>query len=120
MDDRTLLGRREFTVEAAMALLSGVAITVSGCGGSTSAAAPSPPPQGDVTGSISGNHGHSAVITRAQLTAAGELMLDIQGTADHPHTLALGPGHVTAIASGQQVTVNSTGEQFHSHSVTFN
>ena len=119
MDDRRLLGRREFTLEAALALLSGVAITVSGCG-STSPAAPSPPPQGDVTGSISVNHGHSAVITRAQLTAGGELTLDIQGVADHPHTVTLAPSHLTAIAGGQLVTVNSTAEQFHSHVVTFN
>jgi hypothetical protein len=119
MEDRTQLGRREFTLEAALALLSGVVITVSGCG-STSPAAPSPPPQGDVTGSITGNHGHSAVITRAQLTAGGELQLDIQGEADHPHTVPLGPGQLTSIASGQRVVVNSTAEQLHSHSVTFN
>ena len=119
MEDRTLLGRREFTLEAALALLSGVAISVSGCG-STSPAAPSPPPQGDVSGSIAGNHGHAAVITRAQLTAGGNLLLDIQGQADHPHTVALGPGELTSIASGQRVVVNSSAEQLHSHTVTFN
>jgi hypothetical protein len=119
MGDKTLLGRREFTLEAALALLSGVAISVSGCG-STAPAAPSPPPQGDVTGTISLNHGHSAVITRAQLTSGGELLLDIQGVADHPHTVALGPGHLASIANGQQVMVNSSAEELHSHSVTFN
>ena len=119
MDDRTLLGRREFTLEAAVALLSGVAISISGCG-STAPASPSQPPQGDVTGSISSNHGHSAVITRAQLTAGGELLLDIQGDADHPHTVPLGPGHLTTIASGQRVVINSTAEELHSHTVTFN
>jgi hypothetical protein len=118
MEDRQL-GRREFTLEAALALLSGVAITVGGCG-STSPAAPSTPPQGDVSGVVSINHGHSAVITRAQLTAGGELQLDIQGAADHPHIVALGPGHLGSIAAGSRVVVNSSAEELHSHTVTFN
>jgi hypothetical protein len=119
MDDRTLLGRRQFTLEAALALLGGVAISVTGCG-STAPASPSRPPQGDVSGSISLNHGHSAVITQAQLTAGGELLLDIRGGADHPHIVPLGAGHLTAIANGERVVVNSSAEELHSHTVTFN
>ena len=119
MHNKTLLGRREFTLEAALALLSGVAITVSGCG-STAPASPSRPPQGDVTGTISLNHGHSAVITGAQLDAGGELLLDIQGDADHSHTVPLGAGHLSAIANGERVIVNSSAVELHSHTVTFN
>jgi hypothetical protein len=119
MDDRKVLGRREFTLEAALAVLSGVAITVSGCG-STAPASPSQPPQGDVAGTISQNHGHSAVITRAQLNAGGELLLDIQGNADHSHTVPLGAGHLTAIANGERVIVSSNAVELHSHTVTFN
>ena len=33
MSDETLLTRREFTVESALAMLAGVTITITGCGG---------------------------------------------------------------------------------------
>ena len=33
MSDDTLLTRREFTVESALAMLAGVTITITGCGG---------------------------------------------------------------------------------------
>ena len=33
MNDENLLTRREFTVESALAMLAGVTITISGCGG---------------------------------------------------------------------------------------
>jgi hypothetical protein len=36
---------------------------------------------------ISANHGHSAVITGAQLTAGGAVELNIRGTATHAHTV---------------------------------
>ena len=72
MKEAKLLDRREFTLAAAMAVLSGVAITISGCAGgssySASPVAPTSPTQavGDKTGSVSDNHGHSAVIASAQ------------------------------------------------------
>ena len=119
MKDRQL-GRREFTLEAALALWRGVATTVSGCGSTAPAGPTAPPPQGDVTGVVSLNHGHSGVVTRAQLTAGGELELNIQGMADHPHVVALGPGHLGSIADGLRVVVNSSAEELHSHTVTFN
>src|SRR5918992_196259 len=88
--ENDLITRREFTVEAVMALLAGVTITVSGCGGSDSPGAPtSPTPtaSADVTGTISANHGHVATVTSAQITAAGMISLPIQGQATHPHTV---------------------------------
>jgi hypothetical protein len=116
-----LLNRREFTLQAALAMLSGVAITVSGCGGSSSPASPSPSPStSDVAGSISANHGHTATISRARLTAGSALSLDIRGGADHPHTVQLSQNDLTTIASGQRVSVISSSDQQHSHTVTFN
>ena len=76
-----LVDRRQFTVASALAILSGVAITItSGCGGngysSPSSPTPTPTPtsSGDKVGAISDNHGHVAVITGAQLTAGGALV----------------------------------------------
>ena len=86
------IGRREFSRQAVVAILSAATITIVDCGGggdSSPAPGPSPNPNpgGDVAGAISGNHGHTAVVTAAQITAANSVSLDIRGTADHPHTL---------------------------------
>jgi len=122
------LTRRNFTLAAAMAVLSGVAISVSGCGGDSSAspAAPSPTGSGstsaggDRTGTIGSNHGHSAVIASAQLGASGGLTLNIQGTSSHPHTVALTGADLSAIANNQRVSKESSNDANHTHTVTFN
>jgi hypothetical protein len=130
MADRTIgeaLTRRDFTLAAAMAILSGVAISVSGCGGSNSSSSPASPspasstPTGsDKTGTISSNHGHSAVIASAQLGASGGITMNIQGTSGHPHTVALTGADLTAIAANQRVAKESSNDASHTHTVTFN
>jgi hypothetical protein len=127
MKERQTLGRREFTVASALAVLSGVTIVVSGCGGGSSmpsspSAPGSPPPvgAGDEVGAISANHGHSAVITAAELTAGGALSLDIRGQADHTHTVELSAADIMAIAGGQRVSRTSTTDLAHTHVITFN
>jgi hypothetical protein len=129
MQDKKTLGRREFTAASAMALLSGVAITVTGCGGSssspTSPSTPAPAPPaggggGDVTGTVGSNHGHTAVVTAAELASNDEVVLDIQGTSDHPHSVRLSVDELGMIAAGQRVSKESSEDAAHSHSVTFN
>jgi hypothetical protein len=130
MEERKTLGRREFTVASALAALSGVVITVTGCGGGSSydgspatptTPTPTPAPTGgDVFGSISGNHGHEARITAARLADPATVDLDIQGGADHPHTVSLSAGEVQQVADGQQVSKTSSTNQSHNHLVTFN
>ena len=130
MADRTIgeaLTRRDFTLAAAMAILSGVAISVSGCGGSNSSGSPASPspassaPAGsDKAGAISSNHGHSAVIASAQLGASGGITLNIQGTSSHPHTVALTGADLIAIAANQRVAKESSNDASHTHTVTFN
>lgn len=126
--DTIRIGRREFTLEAALALLSGAAITVSACGGSSNPAAPPPPtttttppaPTGNRTGTVSANHGHSAVITSAQLMAGNAISLNIQGGGDHPHTVDLTAAQVMAISTNQHVSKESSSNAAHSHTVAFN
>ncbi len=130
MADRMLgepLTRRDFTLAAAMAILSGVAISVSGCGGSNSSGSPASPtpasstPTGtDKTGAISSNHGHSAMVASAQLGASGGITLNIQGTSSHPHTVALTGADLSAIANNQRVSKESSNDASHTHTVTFN
>ena len=123
--------RREFTVQSALAMLSGVAITLSSCGDSNSSTAPSttstsaPPPAGANVGVVGANHGHTAVITAAELTAANAVSLDISGSAGHPHSVDLTDTEVGQIAGGARViktSSNNDGAGFgnHTHSVTFN
>ena len=117
--------RRDFTVAALLAMLGGVSITISGCGGKagSSPSSPSmpatPEPLADKAGAISNNHGHAAVITGAQLTAASTLALSIQGTASHNHMLELSGAELGQIREGRTFTKECTGTS-HTHMVTFN
>ena len=129
MQERKTLGRREFTVASAMAVLSGVAITMSGCGGGSdsgaspttpSAPSPTPAPSNDVTGTVGTNHGHAAMITGAQIATGGDLDLDITGTSSHPHTVTLTAEEVGQIGGGARVSKESSVDAAHSHTVTFN
>ncbi len=121
--------RREFTVQSALAMLSGVAITLSSCGDSNSSTAPSttstPASAGANVGVVGANHGHTAIITAAQLTAANAVSLDISGSANHPHTVNLTDTELGQIAGGTRVmkpSSNNDGSGFgsHTHTVTFN
>ena len=120
------LERRDFVLAAVLAMIGGATITISACGGSDSPSMPSsnptptPAPATDKVGSISSNHGHSAVITAARLQAGGALSLDIQGTASHTHTVDLTASEMTSIAANQRVAKESTANSGHSHTVTFN
>jgi hypothetical protein len=128
----TTLDRRTFTLEAVLAILSGVAITISSsaCGGGsspTSPATPAPTPAptptpaaGDKVASISANHGHTATITGAQLTAGGAVTVELTPGNGHTHTVSLTAAEVGSIAANQRVTKESTETSQHHHDVTFN
>ena len=116
--DTITITRREFTLESALALLSTVAITVSGCGDDSSPTTPSNTPS-NVNGNISDNHGHTAVIEAARISAGAALSLDITGTATHPHTVDITQADLMALQNRQTVTKASTTDAFHSHTVTF-
>lgn len=119
---RQPLTRREFTLDAALAVLAGCVITIAdtSCGSSTSptpAAGAAPP--ADVNGVIAANHGHIAVIMGAQITAGNAVSLDIRGSATHTHTVAVSQSDLSTLKSRQPVTMTSTTDASHSHAVTF-
>jgi hypothetical protein len=124
MKQQTTIGRREFTVGSALALLSGVTITLTGCGGGSDPAGPSgtqpTSSTGDKTGSISANHGHTAVITTAEITAGNALALGIQGSSNHPHGVDISADELSRIGNGERVSKDSSNDQGHSHTITFN
>src|ERR1700741_5451908 len=123
-----LIGRREFTLQSALALLAGVVITMDGCGGSTTTPSPTPtpspapaPPAADVNGSVSANHAqpHVAVITAAQITAGNAVSLNIQGMATHPHIVELAQADLVSLRNRTAVSKESTNVNNHTHTVTF-
>jgi hypothetical protein len=120
------LDRREFTLAAALAALSGVTITISACGGGGGGGptAPSNPTPslgpGDKAGSISANHGHTAVITAAQLAAGAAVNLELTVGDGHTHSVNLSAAEVTQIAGNQRVSKTSSTDDAHNHVVTFN
>ena len=120
MSDENLLTRREFTVESALAMLAGVTITITGCGGNNDAT-PSPTPGGK-TGVVSVSDGHThtgAEITAAQLMAGNAIMLTLTGSG-HTHTVALSQADLSQINAGTRVQKDSSNDQGHLHTVTFN
>ena len=123
---RPSLTRREFTLEAALAILAGCVITVTetACGSSSAAPtpaapAPAPTPVADVNGIVAANHGHVAVITGAQITAGGAVSLNIQGMATHNHTVAVSQTDLATLKSRQTVTSSSSTDSNHSHTIAF-
>jgi hypothetical protein len=123
MSEDNRVTRREFTVESALAMLAGVAITITGCG-DDSPAAPSPPAI-DRTGAVTtdANHTHNGTtITAAQFTAGNAITLTLTGATTHTHTVALSQGELTQINAGTRVQKTSTsdGPTPHIHTVTFN
>ena len=120
------ISRREFTVEACLAILAGATITImgSGCGSSNSSpTGPSGgpgPSAGDKSGVISNNHGHTATITAAELAAGNAVNVLLTEGSGHTHHLGLSANEVAMIAANQRVSGESTVDDAHSHTVTFN
>jgi len=116
---------RRTAIELALMMLGGAVITISGCGGGGTPAGPNPAPTptpgpGDEVGTISGNHGHSAVIMAADLTAGNGLTLHLRGSATHDHVIELAGTEVVRIRDGGSVAKGSTLTDNHTHTVTFN
>jgi hypothetical protein len=124
MKQPDLEGRREFTLQAVLAVLAGTTVTLSGCGGggyqNPSPAGPSGGPP-SMTGVVSANHGHSAVIAGADIVAGNQVSLNIQGQATHPHTVVLTSAEVASLRRGEQIAKTSTSGDTnqHTHTVTF-
>ena len=66
---------------------------------------------------ITANHGHVLMVPLADVMAGVEVTYDIQGTADHAHTVTLDADHFAMLEQGIQVTVASSFAG-HNHQVT--
>jgi hypothetical protein len=117
----TSLTRRQFTLDAALALLAGCVITVSeACGSSSTSPTTSSSSATDINGNVSANHGHAVVITGGQITAGAALVsISIMGQATHNHTISVSQNELLSLKNRQPITVNSTTDSGHQHAVTF-
>ena len=68
-------------------------------------------------GSVELNHGHSLVISKEDVFAAKRKTYDIQGTADHNHTLTVTSENFTAMKSRGLADIYSSTDNDHRHSV---
>ena len=119
MSDENLLTRREFTLEWALAILAGATITFA-CFGDDDYDPGTGPSGGGETGTISANHGHTVTLSSAQITGGGAVTATLTTGNGHTHTIDLTAAQVVAIGQNQQVSVVSTTNDAHNHTVTFN
>jgi len=111
------------TRKAFCARLTGatVVLLIQACGGggdySAAPAAPAPAGAG-CTDAIAGNHGHVLTIATADLDSATDKAYDIQGSADHTHTVTLTVANLRALKAGTMVTVLTSTTLSHDHSVS--
>jgi hypothetical protein len=69
---------------------------------------------------IAENHGHSLSIPAGDINDGAAQDYDIEGTANHNHTVSLSDDDMMRIAAGENVAVTSStdGAPAHSHAVT--
>ena len=77
-----------------------------------------PPGACTLRASIGGNHGHSLVVSPADVAAGTAKSYDIQGSSVHPHTVVVTAEMFTDLQDGKPVTVASSEDSGHMHGVT--
>ena len=68
--------------------------------------------------SISANHGHSLTVSVADVQAGAARTYSIQGTSSHDHMVTLTAADFTSLQGNNSITVSSTADDGHTHSVT--
>ncbi len=68
--------------------------------------------------SIGSNHGHTMVVSRADVEAGEGKSYDITGSSSHAHGVMLSASHFATLAGGGTVMVTSTSGGGHTHAVT--
>ena len=120
MSDQSLLSRREFNRETVMAILAAATITITGCGDDNNDATGPTTTGSNRVGVVSANHGHTAIVTNVQLNGNQTVTIDMRAQATHNHTLTLTVAELTSIAANTRVVKDSSTDDGHKHTVTFN
>ena len=64
---------------------------------------------------ISGNHGHSLVVSRADVNAGAEKTYTIDGTAGHSHSITITTADFDKLKNNEPIEVTSTVSDSHDH-----
>ena len=126
---RTSLSRRRFLEPAVGSVLL---LMVQGCGGGGGAShADSPatlgttpstttvtPPSVSCGSAFDFNHGHVLAVSKSDLDSATDLTYNIQGSADHTHSVTLTVAQLGVLKTGASVTVTSTTAFDHHHVIS--
>lgn len=111
------------------ATLAGATVTLwlQGCGGGGGGGSSTPPPAGGGgggaicgagTSNITGNHGHTLTIPRADLDSAANKTYTLSAGNGHTHTVTFTPAQLTLMKNGGSATVTSSNDAGHDHDVT--
>lgn len=66
---------------------------------------------------IGSNHNHTMVVPAEDVAAGVDKSYDITGTSNHPHTVVLAATDFAKLANGEMVTVVSSYDDDHTHTV---
>lgn len=115
------MDRRRFIRFAASGVALGALAALQGCSGSSSIPTTTATTTTftDKNGNISVNHGHAVTLTVAQQQAAAAVTLTLTG-GTHTHQLGLSAANVATVAAGTRLSIESSVDVGHSHTVTFN
>jgi len=67
---------------------------------------------------ISNNHGHTLIVSRADIDAGTEKSYAIQGSSGHNHTITLSAANFTELITAKSIVVESSRDNSHRHDVT--
>ena len=67
---------------------------------------------------ISNNHGHILTVPKTDVIAADWKSYSFTGNADHSHSVMVSSANFTTLKSNQQISVNSTSGDGHTHNAT--
>jgi len=68
--------------------------------------------------SISSNHGHTLVVSKADIDAGADKAYSIQGTSGHDHEIIITAANFADLKNKQSLVVESTTGASHRHDVT--
>jgi len=69
-------------------------------------------------GNITQNHGHTLTVPKSDIEAGTQKTYTIQGSSQHTHNITISADDFATLRDNQQVVVNSTNNESHTHSVT--
>lgn len=106
------------TRKAFLVQLVGGGWALAGCGGGGDATMVVPTAaKGTCGATISGNHGHVLAVSAADLGSTVDMTYDIQGSADHSHTVTFTAAMLASLKAGNVVSAVSSTTLAHNHAI---